>query len=52
MRFFHFVSRPWLQYPCLLPVIVVAYLGALAWLLLRSRKAKASIGRAARGADV
>jgi hypothetical protein len=39
MRIFTLVSRPWLQCPCLLPVIVVAYLGALAWLLATSRKA-------------
>jgi hypothetical protein len=52
MRFFRFVSRPWLQYPCLLPVIVVAYLGALGWLLLTSRKSKASLDHAARGDDV
>jgi hypothetical protein len=43
MRFFRFASRH-LQYPCLLPVIVVAYLGALAWLLLTSRKSKATGG--------
>jgi ABC-type Fe3+ transport system permease subunit len=51
MRFFRFDWRPWQQCPCLLPVIVVAYIAALAWLLLTSRKAKTSTGRTPRGDD-